>query len=102
MISASATLQEPQKSENCALILAPFGQDSALISRMLASADIEALRVSDMPAFTRKLPDCAVGLVTTEALSPETLPLLQAALQAQPPWSDIPLILLSGGIDAAS
>ena len=42
------------------------------------------------------------GLLTTEALSPESIALLQAMLRQQPLWSDVPLILLTGRIDSAS
>ena len=55
-----------------------------------------------MEAFVQKLSQRAVGLLTTEALSPEALTRLQATLQIQPAWSDIPLVLLSGRIDNRS
>jgi len=72
------------------------------MGRMLTGAGIAVQCVFEMEAFARQLPDHAVGLLTTEALSPDGLSRLQAVLSAQPPWSDLPLILLTGGIDTAT
>ncbi len=88
--------------EGLVVILAPFGQDATLIAGMLASADIAAQCVFDMEAFAQWLPGCAVGVLTTESLSPEWLSLLQVTLHRQPPWSDVPLILLTATIDPAT
>ncbi len=100
--SASFFSSPAPLGEHCALILAPFGQDALLMADMLESADIEVQCVSEIETFARQLPDCAAGLLTTEALSQEAIARLQAVLHTQPPWSDIPLILLTAPIDAAS
>lgn len=103
-MSVRPTGDEPgiASGENCVVIFAPFGQDAALMAQMLANAAIEVQCVSEMEAFTRSLANCAAGLLTTEALCPETIPLLRSVLQAQPAWSDLPLIVLTAAIDSAS
>jgi two-component sensor histidine kinase len=94
--------QDSALRENSVVILAPYGKDAALIANLLAGADVEVKSVSGMDAFAQTLADCGVGLLTTEALSPESLLELQATLHRQPAWSDIPLILLTSTIDAAT
>ena len=88
--------------ENCAVILAPFGQDASLLAAMLAGASIETRSTAGIVEFAQQLPQCAVGIITTEALSPESVAYLQSALQSQPLWSDTPLVLLTGQYDIAS
>lgn len=85
-----------------AVILAPSDRDSALLAEMLESAGVVVRNALDMEAFTRELPDYELGLLAQDALSPENLPLLMAALEAQPPWSDISLLLLSEATDPAA
>ncbi len=101
----SAPLTSPVSEPSTELgvvILAPFGQDAVLMAQMLTSEGIAAQSVSTLEAFVQKLPDFAAGLLTIEALSPEAIAHLQSLLHAQPPWSDVPLVLLTAHIDAAT
>src|ERR1043166_4155029 len=101
----SAPLTSPVSEPSTELgvvILAPFGQDAALMAQMLTGAGIAARCVSNLESFAQELPDRAVGLLTIEALSQEAIVHLQSLLHAQPPWSDIPLILLTAHIDTAT
>ncbi len=88
--------------ENCVVILAPYGQDASLLGAMLSSAEIEARSVDDVLEFAQQMPQCAVGVLTAESLSSESVILLQSVLHNQPLWSDIPLVLLTGQFDLAS
>ncbi len=92
-------------SRDAVLIVAPIGKDATLAAGVLEQADIPA-QICD------RLSDCSAQiagstlaiLIAEEALVAGELPLLLTALQAQPPWSDIPVIILtsSGGSDRMS
>ena len=82
-------------------ILAPFGQDAALLASTLQSVG-NPICLSDVREFCTVLTECAVGVLTREALSPESVQLMGACLRTQSPWSDIPLILLTDRIEQAS
>lgn len=92
----------PLEPENCVVIFAPYGKDAALLAGALQRADIESFCVSDGSEFCRRLSACAAGLLTAEAIRVETIRQVQEALHAQPAWSDVPLILLTKRLDAAS
>jgi two-component sensor histidine kinase/PAS domain-containing protein len=89
------------QAEDCVAILAPFGQDATLVADVLRVA-ASPVSFPDMPCFCNTLMECAVGVLTTEALSPRGIEQLAEALHAQPAWSDIPLVLLANRIDPAS
>jgi PAS domain S-box-containing protein len=76
-------------------ILAPLGRDAALAQATLSEAGIECEVCSDLAQLCRRLA-AGVGalLLTQEALSPAATERLQQALEAQPAWSDLPLVVL--------
>ncbi|PWU03825.1 MAG: hypothetical protein C5B51_18045 [Terriglobia bacterium] len=83
-------LQEP------VLVLAPAGRDGILISEALQRVQLPTRICSDLEQFARQLPNGAsAGLLTQEALSVGAATLLQGVLREQPPWSDVPLILMT-------
>ena len=105
-MSASFTLDKAPASlemdpKNSIAILAPFGQDGALLTSTLQSAG-SPFCLTDMAQFGACLADCAVGVLTTEALTRDTVQYLGTCLRTQPPWSDIPIVLLTDRIEAAS
>ncbi len=76
------------------LILAPRGRDAAVIVRTLA--DLSTCSVSTVAEFERRVREGAgTALVTEEALVGQSLSGLAAWLQDQPPWSDLPIIVLA-------
>jgi len=80
------------------LILAPTGQDATLMSRFLVDSGMRA-EVCDGPEnLCAKMAEGA-GLVfiTGEALIPHAMQCLVEALQGQPTWSDIPIVILTSG-----
>ncbi len=97
----AALLEQGTYTAGQIAILAPFGQDAVLIAQTLQTI-VQSLCLTDIESFCQSLSHCAAGLLTTEALCPETLERLSVALQVQPAWSDIPLILLTHRIDTAS
>ena len=88
----------PSPTEERILILAPFGRDAALASEALANAGLHPVVCTDIEALCREIAlDSGVALIANEALTPAGLLRLADALVQQPPWSDLPLIILTGG-----
>jgi hypothetical protein len=79
------------------LVLAPTGRDGALSRDMLRSDGIEAQVCDTMEQLAAtKLEDVGALLVAEEALTPAAIGQLTSVLDRQPPWSDIPLVLVVG------
>ena len=80
------------------LILAPTGRDAALAGAALLGAGLSAEICADMNALCREIAAGAgAALIASEALTPDSLRLLQGSLAQQPPWSDLPIIILTSG-----
>ncbi|KAA0577110.1 ATP-binding protein [Azospirillum sp. Sh1] len=79
-----------------ALILAPHGRDSTVASALLGEVGIAAHACPDLPALCAALEDGAGLLILAEeAVRTADLQGLVAWIGAQPPWSDLPVILLT-------
>ena len=79
------------------LILAPFGRDGRLMSQVLGDAGIDALTVDDGEELIAQLShETGAILVTEEALDAKLARNLSEILSKQPPWSDLPIIILTG------
>jgi signal transduction histidine kinase/CheY-like chemotaxis protein len=80
------------------LILAPIGRDAAMSCAMLGEAGFDAFVCQSIENLCGLvLDDAGALLVAEEALTPDALRLLVDTLDHQPPWSDIPMIVLAGG-----
>ncbi len=80
------------------LVLAPTGRDAPLIVQMLARSGVRAESSPDAADVCQKWEEgIGAAIIAEEALWPESLDALLGALRLQPPWSDLPLILLTGG-----
>jgi len=78
------------------LILAPRGRDAEVICQILDRAETRCAVCADIDALCTELSLEAGGiLVTEEALAGPGLPALLEQLDGQPPWSDIPVIVLA-------
>lgn len=78
------------------LIIAPYGRDAESVSGLLTSNGYDARICNTFGEVAAQLDaNAGVILVTEEALASDFAP-LESALTAQPPWSDIPFILLTG------
>ncbi|MCE4222830.1 sensor histidine kinase [Methylobacterium sp. C25] len=79
------------------LILAPLGRDAAIAAALLREADLRALICEDISALQRGLEEIAgMVLVTEEAVRTADLAGISRWIAAQPAWSDIPFIVLTG------
>lgn len=80
------------------LILAPTGRDAVLAAEALTSAGLRNKICPDMDTLSHEmLSDAAAALIASEALTPSALQCLSITLAQQPPWSDLPLIILTSG-----
>jgi signal transduction histidine kinase/ActR/RegA family two-component response regulator len=82
------------------LVLAPFGRDAALARTVLERARLVCTTCPDVAELPRCLEEGAgVAVVAEEALTRgDTAPLV-AWLADQPPWSDLPFVILTNGGD---
>ena len=79
------------------LIYAPIGRDSALTTDLLTRASIPCHACASMREVCSELKEGAGAvLLTEEALADVRIDELAAALEAQPPWSDISILLFAG------
>jgi signal transduction histidine kinase len=80
------------------VILAPFGKDAALIEKLLRQSGIPVRVVADANDLISGVPqDAGAAIVAEEALHEQHITRLTQKLEAQPPWSDFPIIVLTGG-----
>lgn len=80
------------------LVLAPRGRNAELIERFLSEAGIHAAVCRDVDEFRHSLDAGAAGaIVTEEAFTRAGIACLLETLERQPPWSEMPLIILTGG-----
>jgi signal transduction histidine kinase/ActR/RegA family two-component response regulator len=79
------------------LIVAPIGRDAELMCTHLEGAGLECEAFVSVDAACATLAGGAGALLLTEeALHPDVTPRLAQELDNQPPWSDVPIIILAG------
>jgi signal transduction histidine kinase len=78
-------------------LLTPTGRDAAVTTRVLGAAGLAATACAGMSALCAQL-EHGVGalLVAEEALRPQDAATLLTVLERQPPWSDVPIVVLTG------
>jgi signal transduction histidine kinase len=78
-------------------LLTPTGRDAAVAAQVLEHAGIHATACADMAALCRVV-SAGVGavLVAEEALGSAASARLLDVLAEQPPWSDVPIVVLTG------
>ena len=90
-------MTEPAEArlESRLLILAPVGKDAELTAAKLAGAGMQCHACRDLSSLARALAEGAAALlIAEEALVGGTEP-LATILARQPPWSDVPILLLT-------
>jgi signal transduction histidine kinase len=86
-----------QAVEERVLVVAPTGRDAALTCEVLANAGLIAEPCVNLAEAWTKIEEGAGALLLTEeSLSTSGLEALARALASQPPWSDLPIIVLTG------
>ena len=81
------------------LVLAPVGRDAWLLQDALQFAGLNAVQVSSLSEAIPLLSEEGLGglLVTEEVLNVASIALLGRALERQPTWSDLPILILTRG-----
>jgi response regulator RpfG family c-di-GMP phosphodiesterase len=80
------------------LVLAPLGRDGAVTAELVRERGLAAEVCTDADAAARQMAAGAGALVMAEeALEQAGVSELLAQLHAQPPWSELPLIILTRG-----
>jgi two-component system, sensor histidine kinase len=86
----------PDPSVERVLILAPTGRDAPLIERVLGEREFRTHVCRDIDdLFARMGEGAGAVLVAEEALSPHGIERLVQFIDAQPTWSDLPLLLVT-------
>lgn len=89
-------MTEPDLSHRV-LIVAPIGRDAELMCTHLEAAGLECQSFDTVEEVCAELKEGAGALLLTEeALLPDATPKLSQALDCQPPWSEVPIIILAG------
>ncbi|MBC7818100.1 MAG: PAS domain S-box protein [Planctomycetaceae bacterium] len=82
--------------ENRVLLLAPTGKDGTLTCSILSDAGIDCCVCADLRSLIWELQAGAGALlIAEEALLDDGAKLMVTAISHQPPWSDLPLIILT-------
>jgi DNA-binding NtrC family response regulator len=85
------------------LIVAPLGRDAAIASAILGEAGLRLLACVDLDGLLAAMTHgVGVALVAEEALQSAHYPALIRWIEQQPPWSDLPIVLIAhrgGGIE---
>jgi len=80
------------------IIIAPVGQDAAAMATLLDTQGFETQICDGLDGYSRQIADSAGALLLTEeALESAQGSLLLDVLKSQPPWSELPLIILTSG-----
>jgi PAS domain S-box-containing protein len=78
------------------LVLMPTAKDGERTGRVLTAAGLSCAMCADFPDLCRQIErGAAAALLTEEAIESDRSGYLQQALRAQPPWSDLPLVVLA-------
>lgn len=91
-----------EKLEERVLVLAPTERDARICRALLEGAGLHVLVCSSFAEICRELSGGAAALLLTEeAVDGQQMTELTAALANQPPWSHLPVILLTpGGVES--
>jgi two-component sensor histidine kinase len=84
-----------ERDPSCVLILAPGGRDGEVASTILSEAGIPSAVHASLEALVAALDGALCAIVTEEALLRSDRRELAGWVNMQPPWSDLPFILLT-------
>ena len=79
-------------------VIAPFGRDAELIVDVLRHAGLTSDVCEDLPSVLKQAGDETIGplLIAEEALDSAAIEQLGQLIDHQPPWSDLPVLILIG------
>jgi signal transduction histidine kinase len=96
--AAAAATASAGGEDQRVLILAPRGRNAELIAGVVGRAGLPSVVCADIDQLCREMHGPAgVVILCEEALNRMGLDCLIATLATQPPWSEVPLLVLTGG-----
>jgi signal transduction histidine kinase/CheY-like chemotaxis protein len=98
-LAARADAQDPGHNQSEKIIVcAPTGRDGPLVAGALVHAGFDAAQCKSIADLCGKVRE-GIGAVfiAEESLSPQGMKHLREALRDQPAWSDIPVVVMTGG-----
>ena len=85
------------------LILTPIGRDGAASADLLNRAGLQAYVCKDLEELTARIRAATLAvLLAEEALFGKDLAVLSEWVRMQPPWSDLPFVVLTGQVAHSS
>jgi signal transduction histidine kinase/CheY-like chemotaxis protein len=85
-----------EETDDRILILAPTGRDAALAAEAFAEAGLTAFPCGDMDELCLRIEEGAgAAMITEEALTTASMACLREALEQQPAWADLPLLVFT-------
>jgi signal transduction histidine kinase len=86
------------------LVFAPFGKDATLIERVLLQSSIPTRLLATLQELEASISEHGgAAIITEEVLQNGAIGRLAQRLSGQPPWSDFPILVLTGsGLSTAS
>jgi FixJ family two-component response regulator len=85
------------KSNERVFVIAPLGHDAVAMSDLLTAQGFETYICEDPNGVCEEIPNAGAIVMTEEALEFVQTTNLLSALSNQPPWSELPLIILTSG-----
>ena len=83
---------------NSVVVHAPFGKDGQLIIRVLERAGVTAKYRTALSEIYQDIEDCpGAVLIADEALNSSAVQHFATLLRRQPPWSDLPVLVMTTG-----
>ena len=80
------------------LVFAPSGRDADLISAALSDVGVSSCVCTTAAQVADELKvGAAAAVISEEALGEKEIHRIASALECQPPWSDLPIIVMTGG-----
>jgi two-component system, sensor histidine kinase len=83
-----------ERLERRLLVLAPVGKDGSLVEAMLRKDAVACLACADVDGLSRELERGAAAILIAEEALPHDERLADL-IQHQPPWSDLPVLVLT-------
>lgn len=93
----------PAEHESRILILAPTANDARLTAEFLSGAGYAAAVVPTIEVLCQKMAEgCGTVILAEETITSATAPVFFNHLERQPPWSDLPVTLITSGGSAGA
>ena len=83
-------------SDERVMVIAPIGADASAIATLLNENGFDSCVCQEPEEVIDEIANAGALVMTEEALAFPSVSALLAALKSQPPWSELPLVILTG------